>query len=213
MAKIGVIKGQVYSNLIADKCPQCQQMAEIRLSIYQSSFIVGLPLFPTGKSEEIKCTSCNKNISLTNAPHYVAGIYNNQMATIKTPKWSYSGAVILGVIMVVAAIYAPYSNSKLTGYINNPHIGDVYEIKYEDESAIFRKDRYSLLKLVDTAVNELTFSKCMYEASGISKLSEMKRKPEDELWADEEVTYSKAALIEQLDVMAKIHISDIDRKD
>lgn len=210
MAKIGIIKGTLYKNTVADRCPHCGKMAEVELHIQQSSLIVGLPLAPTGRSTQITCTECNKAIDTAAAPPYVATRYNQQISTIKTPVWSYSGSLIVGVLLLVFAVYLPFHNSSMKEYIQAPKVGDVYEIKYEDNSSLINKTRYSLMKVEAVSKDEITFLRAIYESNS-KGLSKIKSKPDDELWGDEELTYSKAALEKMLEIDSELHISDIER--
>lgn len=212
MAYIGVVNRELYHGMVADRCPRCQHMAEFDLRIHQRVFVLGLPFFPAGRSTTVTCNNCNQEVDIHTAPQYIRDRYNEEMPKLKTPVWAFSMAIILGILMVVAMVVIPMQQKKHKEYIAHPKEGDIYTIKYDDEDAIFDKERYTVMKVVAFSDDDITFVSSLYEATGLSKVNDLLRKPDDELWLYESETYTKQELEEWISITADIHIHDIDRE-
>lgn len=213
MAKIGVIKNNLLNKTIADKCPKCGRMSELQLKFTQNVFIIGFPLFPMDKKAEIVCTTCKNEIALHRAPKYVAQIYDEVLPTIKTPKWTYSGSILIAGVFLFMLIYIPIENNKKKNYINNVKIGDIYKIRYKDNNAIFDKDLYSLLRVVDVKDDAIFVTPSIYEKHkpDLSSID----KSDKNSWSDDTLLYSKKELqnmVESLSTDNKVfEIIDVDK--
>lgn len=214
MAKIGVIDYEVYTGKVADKCPHCRSMCELKLHIYQKVFVLGIPFFPTDKTVKIECTNCDERIYVKDAPEQAVAKYKQQLALVKPPKWAYSGLFFLGFALIFGLIYIPIKNNNMKDYINDPHIGDRYEMKYDDASSLFNKDMYTYYRVASFTSTTIKFQTFAYEAGSSAKLAKVLRKDEDEIWLDETITYSKSELFDLIPALGEdltSEIYDIDR--
>ncbi|MDB5229013.1 MAG: hypothetical protein JWN78_3206 [Bacteroidota bacterium] len=215
MAKIGVIKRELWHSVVADKCPKCGSMSELQIKFTQNIFVLGFPLFPMDKKVEIKCTNCNQEIPLHYAPKYVTAKYEEIRPDLKTPKWAYSGSILFGGVLLFMLIYMPIEAKKNKKYIDAAKPGDIYKVRYEDPNAIFHKDLYSMLKVVGVNGNDVFIVPCIYEKNS-SDLSSITRKPDEEIWGDDTTYYTKETLKNMLENpfssdKKEMLITDIDR--
>lgn len=214
MAKIGIIQVKYASDTVADKCPICNKLSELEIALYQGTFVIGFPLFPTSKKSEIICTTCKNRIPFRNAPNFAIDKYDTMVTTKKPSVWIYTFSYFIVVMMIWVSISTTIDNGKFKKYIDNPKVGDIYETKTEKSGTFSKKDYYSYMK-IDTIVGDrIGFKQCLYEATA-GKRDEIKRKPEDEKWSEKIVYYSKEELKQYVASMSnldqKFVIDDIER--
>ncbi len=214
MAKIGIIQVKYASDTVADKCPICNKLSELEISLYQGTFVIGFPLFPTSKKSEITCTTCKNAIPFRSAPNFAINKYDAMVTTKKPSIWIYTFSYFIVVMMIWVSISTTLDNGKFKQYIDQPKVGDIYETKTKKSGLLRETDYYSYMKIVSIDGDNIGFKQCLYEAT-VGKRDEIKRKPEDEKWSDEIVYYSKEELKQNVASMSnldqKFVIDDIER--
>ncbi|MFN8282346.1 MAG: hypothetical protein U0U67_03980 [Chitinophagales bacterium] len=214
MARIGIIYANYGNATVADKCPVCNKMSEMNITLYQGVFVVGFPLFPTTKKSEIICESCKNVVPFKDAPNYAIDKYDLMIHTKKPSIWLYTFSYFIVVMMIWVAINTTVNNGKFKAYIDDPKIGDVYETKTEKRGTFSKTNYYSYMKVVSVNGDRIGFKLCLYEATS-GKRSEIKSKPESEKWSDEVVYYYKKDLKESVESMSNLDeqfvIDDIER--
>lgn len=211
MTYIGVLPYLLYEGTVADKCPKCNNISEIEISIYQKIFFLIFPFVSINKYSEVKCNKCKNNLNLKDAPDFVVQKYNQEIKKVKTPIWSFGGSIFISCALILMAIIQPIFDRQNTQLILAPKIGDTYKIRLIEEGILFDMEKYTLLKVADISENEITFQTCLFEVDEINEVSKLLDKPDDELWLDEKRKFTKSKLIQMLDYDAKIHIIDINR--
>ncbi len=192
--KIGTIKRVQHEELVADRCPSCGKVTEMKVQFIQEALVLGLPLFPTGKSSKVICTSCNMELPFSQVPKYAINKYAAVRPTLKTPVWSYAFAVVIGVLLLIVTIQAPFKERELNAQIDKTKAGDIYQIRYENNSRLFNKTRYTMWKVVGVSDGNVSFVKCTEDVGDIRDVSDLKKIPLDERWVLDTVTYTKTTL-------------------
>lgn len=214
MAKIGIIQAKYATDTVADKCPICNKLSELDISLYQGVFVIGFPLFPTSKRNEIICTNCKNVVPFRSAPNFAIDKYDTMVTTKKPSVWLYTFSYFIVVMMIWVAISTTIDNGKFKQYIDDPKIGDIYETKTKKSALLGDKDYYSYMKIVSVSGDKIGFQTCLYEGT-VGKRDEIKSKPEDEKWSDEVVYYYKNELKQYVASMSnldqKFVIDDIER--
>lgn len=214
MAKIGIIDIRYANATVADKCPKCSKMNEISITLYQSAFVIGFPLFPTAKKNTFECAGCRNTIPLGLAPPFAIRKYNELYSTRKPSPWFYSFSYLIIVVMIWASVSMVIDGNKFEGYIDQAKVGDVYEIRTKKQGLLSETNYYTYWKVVSVNSSEVGVKECLYEAT-VDKRHEIQNKPEDEKWMDEVTYHSKASLKAAIESFSNTdspyEISDIER--
>lgn len=210
--KIGIINATRHKALIADRCPICHRMGEQHLTFTQRIFVFGFPVFAMAKDATVHCDACSADYPVSMAPSYVSARYAELAPGIKTPVWAYSLLIIMGVLITFALIKAPFDQNKMGELINAPKAGDVYEVRSENKSAIFHRERYTEWKVVSYDTGNISMVGSIYEVDDVKEVSKMKDHDSNLKWRDDTATYSKAWLREHTGIFCDDpHITDIER--
>jgi hypothetical protein len=211
--KIGVIKSVQSESLVADECKVCHKVTEQKVQVLQEVFVLGLPLFPSGKTGKAVCTKCKNEVPLYQMPAYALKKYQEVLPTVKTPVWAYTFAIVMGILIAVVIVKAPGEQKKMDQLVDTAKVGDVYEIRYEDESRIFNKTRYTIWKVVDVSNDQISFVESPYDVGKLRDLSDLKSKDEIEKWGADTIIHNRTWLKKQAGIFADgKKIEEIDRK-
>lgn len=203
LTRIGIVDAKYGNHNVADKCPNCNQISEINIALYQSVFVIGFPLFPINKKREILCLTCKKEIPYHKSPKYVLNKYSELISSKKPSPWIYTFSYFIVFMTIFISIKTSIDNGKFKKYIDKPKIGDTYKIKNKRSALFGDKDYYSYIIIDSINGNYIGFKESIYESSDIN--NELTDIPEDEKWADELVFYNKENL--------KQHLNTIDKND
>ena len=212
--KIGIIESIQSESLVADFCKYCKQVRELKLSFVQKIFVLGFPAFPTGRFARVTCTCCKAEIPLYDVPVYVYKKHDQIYPTIKTPLWTYSLAIIMGVMLVVAMIWMPIEEKKLKDMIDKPLIGDVYEIEIPETVLLFHTEKYTLWKVVGLSDDNIRITTSILEVNKARDISKLYDTKDDEKWSSDTITYSRLKLKEYVGIHSDhetIRIKEISR--
>jgi len=149
-------------------CPACGTEHTIHMVPHQRYFhLFWIPLFPTSKQLVPVCSSCGAMFTTQKIP--VTSEVRNQF---KTPKWTFTGLIALGLILLAFVIFVMVgsvsSGSDIKAKVENPQEGDIYHIKYSN-------DTYSLMKVASFTLDSIYFfsSPGRTEKEGLDMLAEI----------------------------------------
>jgi len=110
--RIGTVRSDIYECMVADRCPFCKQMSEMKYVVYQNFFVLALPVFPVGKEAEVKCSSCQMTMTIYSAPEFVIQRHISQFAQVKTPLRAYTLLIFIGLAFLYSLITTPVNEWK-----------------------------------------------------------------------------------------------------
>ena len=120
------------------KCENCGKHHQ-RFYVYQQYFhVMFIPFFPTGiQTIRCSCAGCNDSFNQEKK--------NDYLSLTKTPIYLYTGGLLIAGL-IIFAVFGNIKNQKLKKeYVNNPMIGDVYRIRFDENNT----SSYSFLKIAD----------------------------------------------------------------
>jgi hypothetical protein len=193
---------QLAKEILIDKCPNCGRQNSTELYVFQKyAHIFWIPFFPTGKTAVTQCDHCKQVLKPKEMPSSIKLAYENVKSQTKTPVWTFSGLVILAILVSIGVVSAQQNDKKNALLILSPQSGDVFEVKTEDR-------QYTLFKVDDVKEDSIFLRINQYQTNKISGLSDLKRKG-DGGYSEETFVFLKSELKEML---SKGEIIDIDRK-
>ena len=209
--KIGIYKRVIAESTVADSCQVCGRVTEQKVQVLQEFFVLGFPLFPSGKTAKSICTVCKTETPVLSMPTYARRKYDELAATAKTPAWIFAFPIAMGILLAVMLIKAPFDTKRMNEMIDNPKVGDIYHYDYDDHGAILHNQTYTLWKVVGSSSKSIYVVKSIYEVTKSSEVSGLKT--DDNSWDNDTVSYGKDWLKEQTAFTSdRYKISDIDRK-
>ena len=145
-------------------CPHCQSQDVIDINVFgRYAHIFWIPVFPMGKTGTTSCQHCKQTLKEKEMPSEFKQAFKHFKGSLKTPVWHFSGLIIIA-LFVGWSIYAGKQNQvKNDSSIANPMVGDVYEVKTNDEY-------YSLLKVTRVGEEQISIVSNKFEVSRTSKL-------------------------------------------
>lgn len=188
----------IKSEMIAEPCANCNNANSIEMNVFQRwAHIFWIPFFPIGKTGVSQCMHCKQVLTLKQMPEMLRISYSNLKSQAKTPIWTFSGLLLLAIIIVAVIITGKQKDERVKAMISALKANDVLEIKLDDGNYTLAKVSRVKGDSVFIVVNKFQTDK----ASGIDKL---KKEAYD---AQEEVL-----TVEALKSMnAKNQILDIER--
>lgn len=162
--------------------------------------VMFIPLFPFIKTGAIQCSNCQHIFKPKQLDEPVKTSYNNLKRQSKTPLWTFSGLAILAALIVIGTIADKKSEELTTKYVQQPHAGDIMEIKSSDTS-------YTLYKIGLVEGDSVYVYPNLYETSAERGLSQLKEKG-DSVYEEALYGFSKTELKQML---AKGEILKINR--
>lgn len=149
-------------------CPACGMEHSILMVPQQRYFhLFWIPLFPTSKQFTPVCSSCEAMFTIQKIP--VTNEIRNQY---KTPKWTLSGTILLGLLIFVfvlaVAVSSVSKGSDIKAKVENPQKGDIYYMKYGQKE-------YGLMKVASFTPDSVYFymSPGRTERKGLDMLAEI----------------------------------------
>lgn len=155
--------------------------------VYTGSYfhIFWIPIFPLGKKGMTQCPHCKQTLTERELAPQSRSYVNSQKSSAKTPLTHFSGLIIIGVLIL--SIFLINAFDKTGGYIRNPKIGDVYQVKgnaenqfvlwkvtaVEGDTVVFAT--HSQYNLVQADINEQTVFGKLDEKFTDSRLKMAKR--------------------------------------
>jgi hypothetical protein len=127
--------------------------------------------------------------------------YENLKHQTKTPIWTFGGLALVAVLIVVGVISEKNKNEKNAKFILSPQIGDIFEIKTDD-------NQYTLYKVDEVQGDSVFIRINQYETNKATGLADLKRKGEG-AYSEDVFAVDKKQLKAMFD---KDKILDIDRK-
>ena len=94
--------------------------------------IFWIPMFPIGKKGMTQCPHCKQTLTERELDPQSRNYLHSQKGNAKTPLKYFAGLIIIGLL--VFSVVAINVLDKKGGYIRNPEIGDVYQVKGFDEN-------------------------------------------------------------------------------
>ena len=97
--------------------------------VYTGSYfhIFWIPMFPLGKQGMTQCPHCKQTLTERELAPQSRSYVNSQKGSAKTPLTYFSGLIIIGVLIFSVILINAFD--KTGGYIRNPEVGDVYQVK------------------------------------------------------------------------------------
>lgn len=125
-------------------CPSCEHPSSV-MSAHQRYFdLFWIPIFPLGKKIVLVCPNCDHVTEEKNFTDEFKQSSKKLKSSLSTPKYMFTGlAIILLLISYVG--YGVYQDDELNSdYINNPIIGDVYNMYDETQETEFKYYYYKI---------------------------------------------------------------------
>ncbi len=146
------------------ECPNCQQKQSVLFISAKYIHIFWIPLFPFKKSAIIVCNHCKHETDEKAITQITGATVNQLKAAVPLPKYLFSGLALL-MVAIGYLTYNGVQNNKLEqAYIKDPHIGDVYLIKSNEEPTEYN---HYFLKVRDLVGDSLWVSSSAYFYNGI----------------------------------------------
>jgi|GEM_PF-5605754 len=120
-----------------DTCFRCEKRFVLKLVVLQDyAHFLFIPFIPAGKSAAIRCSNCDLEINHHDLSPNEELIYKELKNETTTPIWTFSFIAVLLAILIIPLLLAknkPHVESKLEGMILRPQVGDVYQVKWEEQ--------------------------------------------------------------------------------
>lgn len=102
--------------------------------VYTGSYfhIFWIPMFPLGKQGMTQCPHCKQTLTERELAPQSRTYLNNQKGSAKRPLTHFSGLILIGVLVLAVILINAFD--KIGGYIRNPEVGDVYQVKGNSEN-------------------------------------------------------------------------------
>lgn len=147
-----------------------------------------IPVFPYSSGFITVCDHCKKVQSEREmAPEIRNELYTNTKK--RTPIRYFSGAILIALIIGSAVVAGISSSIKTKKYLQDPLVGDVYEMKRNENG----RSIYTLYRVADVTPDSVVFDVNDYEAEG--------RKGLRKLWAQRADSYSEKASMARSEVI------------
>ena len=196
---------RVKSGRLVANCSHCGVRESLdavkRISYFH---IFWIPIFPYRSQLITECEHCRKvNYQREIPPQVLADIRNSGVVP-KTPLGYFTGLILVGLFIGLIMVIGIFSAIKTNGYLENPKVGDVYEIKHREHG----NSVYTLYRIAEVTADSITFDVNDYEAKGRKQLRQLKKKYANDY--SEQLVLSRAELTT---LKKENHISNIERAD
>jgi hypothetical protein len=128
--KFKSIKKGKLTNII---CEYCEEECEVEYNFQQKYFhLYFIPVIPLKKKTVVCCENCGYLYEHKELPKEINVKLNRvkERYPIRTPIWSFSGVIILTVLVTWAIWQSGRHEVDENNYIRNPKKGDVYWVEY-----------------------------------------------------------------------------------
>jgi|TARA_B110000902_G_scaffold43950_1_gene48889 hypothetical protein len=124
----GTRSKHITSKKIPATCTSCEQ-DDMYIAVYGSyAHVMWIPFFPLGKRVYSYCGHCKNELESTAMPKELRIKARDIKSKSTTPKWFFSGSILLILIIVGEIVNGFIKEKQLPTYINAPQAGDVYYI-------------------------------------------------------------------------------------
>ncbi|MDI9310875.1 MAG: hypothetical protein QM535_11720 [Limnohabitans sp.] len=202
MTRFGTKAANLKNGVINEvKCTSCQQEVDMIYSVYGKYFFVGiLPFFPLKKVKFAECKNCKKTFGESDFSNAIENKIDADIelnGVIKFPLWTYSGLVVIPLIVLGVYLYHKNNESNTADYVKKPLVGDVYTIREDNQFTTLRVDKVSNDSVYFT-INDYT----------IGRQDKINRIDKPENYTNQKTAFSKEEIIQ---FHAKDSIVNIDR--
>ncbi len=168
-----------------EKCPKCQIENTLIFSIFRRYvYITLIPLFPVGKTVNIECTTCKNRFNYDDLS--IEGQEKLRNEKLTSSIWMFLGTIILFLFLVYCINNYIQNKNSLKVLINEPAIGDVYNLK-------FSNGYYSTFK-IDKITNDSIYT--TYNNFDAYMPYDVDDLDQTENYSNKKVSYSKRQLLE-----------------
>ena len=195
-----VKSGMLQTN--CDHCGTAQSLDAVKRINYFHIFWI--PIFPYRSQLITECGHCKKVNYQREIPPQVLTDIRNSGAVPKTPLGYFTGLILVGLFIGLIMVIGISSSIKTNEYLENPKVGDVYEIRHRESG----NSIYTLYRIAQVTADSITFDVNDYEAKGRKQLRQLKKKYGNDY--SEQLVLSSAELIT---MKKENHISNIERAD
>jgi hypothetical protein len=193
---------QLAKEALLDKCPNCGTQNSVELYVFQKyAHVFWIPFFPFGKTAVSQCSHCKQVLKLKEMPSSLRGAYENLQSQAKTPVWTFSGLVIVAVLITTGILNDQKNDAKNAKLVLAPQSGDIFEVKTKE-------NQYTLYKIENIAGDSAFIRINQFETNKVSGLADLRSKGES-AYSEDVYLFSKAELKVMLE---KGEILDIQRK-
>lgn len=187
---------------IADNCANCQTSNSLLMTVLQKyAHVFFIPFVPVGKTGVTVCAHCKHALTKDEFNGSLASRYDTLKSQAKTPIWTFSGLVLLAILIIFLIVSDRQKKEKVATMIQAPQTGDVYEVKNDTK-------QYTLYKVQRTSGDTAFVLMHQYETNKLSGLKDLKEKGDAAYNADE-LPLTKADLQKMMD---NGEIIDVERK-
>ena len=179
-------------------CESCGSVKKVHaFQSFMYFHIFWIPFFPFSHRIITQCSHCKR-------VNYQNEIRPNDLNRIKAavyrkiPRGYYFGLLLIALLFALIIFSIVSSLVRLNKHIENPEVGDVYEMKFETEG----KRIYTLYRITRITSDSVTFEKNDYETSSVTQLDDIYRLYKNDY--SEKATFSKSE-IEQMNNVKMIH--------
>lgn len=150
------------------ECPQCQQKQSVIVIFAKYAHIFWIPVFPYQKTAVIVCTHCKHETQENAITLGTKDTIKQLKAAVPIPKYMFSGLALIALAIAYFTYQGIQNSEREQSYINDPHVGDIYLIKNEEEKTQYN---HFLMKVRKVEGDSLWVSYSSFNYNGIvSKL-------------------------------------------
>ncbi|MBL7809324.1 MAG: hypothetical protein JNN28_16010 [Saprospiraceae bacterium] len=184
--KASVIKQE---HIFGLSCPSCQANNSIHGAVVGNyGHLYWIPTIPLGKTVVAQCEHCRKTFDEKDMSIQMRDAIRPMLEETKTPLTHFSGLFVIGGLFALG-IYASINNDRDNlAFINEPAVGDVYEIKEA-------YNEYTTQKVVSVTVDSVYCAENQYSVNKSRGLSDIDK---DKNYVNTGVGYSRQELINML---------------
>ena len=146
-----------------------------------------IPAFPIGKKAISVCGHCKQVLEGKELSPSAQMVYQSARSQFKPPVWMWSGLIVFALLIPWAIWQSDRHNKEVLARLNDPKVGDLYEIKLGNRS-------YSLYQVEEISGDSVYVSLFNYETNKTRGLSELLDKADGE-FGPELIGYSRADVL------------------
>ena len=161
---------ELASEVLIGKCPHCETENSVNVFVHQRyAHVFWVPVFPLKKLFSTQCNHCKQVLELKSLPLNFSTEKESFQSKLKTPLWTFAG-LVLAVLFIATIVYLiRKDNAEDKVFIDNPKVGDVYEVRLDGSA-------YTLYKVAKFTKDSVFVKINEYETDRSSGLYDLKRK-------------------------------------
>ena len=165
----GTNSKQLAQEILATTCPNCGSQDSIYMYVFQKyAHVFWIPFFPMKKIGISQCTRCSQVLKLEDMPSSLTSAYHVLKSKTRIPFWTFSGLVIMAVLIVFIRINEKNNDKKKAQYILAPQRGDIFEIKTNSNT-------YTIFRVEQVSSDSVFVRFCNYETDRSTGIANLKR--------------------------------------